>query len=83
MVCPCTLYSACVVCPGTGELVGQHPPPISMAGSENGDCQPENKHEQGWSGGRKFAEDQLNKQNRGHGKGTEEVAHHTSSMAGV
>ena len=25
MVCPCTLWSACVVCQGTGELVGQHP----------------------------------------------------------
>ena len=24
MVCPCTLYSACEVCPGTSELVGQH-----------------------------------------------------------
>ena len=23
MVCPCTLHGACVVCPGTGELVGQ------------------------------------------------------------
>ena len=30
MVCLCTLWSACVVCPGTGELVGQHPPPISI-----------------------------------------------------
>ena len=33
MVCPCTLSSACVVCPGAGELVGQHPPPISMSAS--------------------------------------------------
>ena len=24
MVCPCTLDSVCVVCPGTSELVGQH-----------------------------------------------------------
>ena len=24
MVCPCTLYGVCVVCPGTIELVGQH-----------------------------------------------------------
>ena len=24
MVCPCTLYGVCVVCPGTSELVGQH-----------------------------------------------------------
>ena len=24
MVCPCTLYSDFVVCPGTSELVGQH-----------------------------------------------------------
>ena len=23
MVCPCTLYGVCVVCPGTSELVGQ------------------------------------------------------------
>ena len=23
MVCPCTLYGACVVCPGTSELVSQ------------------------------------------------------------
>ena len=23
MVCPCALYSVCVVCPGTSELVGQ------------------------------------------------------------
>ena len=32
IVCPCTLWSACVVCPGTGELVGQqyvaHPPKV-------------------------------------------------------
>ena len=40
MVYPCALYSACVVCPGTSELVGQHPPPISILASENGDCQP-------------------------------------------
>ena len=52
MVCLCTLYSACVVCPGTSELVGQHPPPISISVSENGDCQPENK--QGWSGREKI-----------------------------
>ena len=25
MVCPCTLYGACVVCPDTGDLVGQQP----------------------------------------------------------
>ena len=24
MVCPCTSYGVCVVCPGTSELVGQH-----------------------------------------------------------
>ena len=24
MVCPCTLYGVCVVCPGTSELVSQH-----------------------------------------------------------
>ena len=40
MGCPCTLYGVCVVCPGTSELVGQHPPPISISGAENGDCQP-------------------------------------------
>ena len=40
MVCPCTLYGVCVMCPGTSELVGQHPPPISISASENGDCQP-------------------------------------------
>ena len=45
MVCPCTLNGVCVVCPGTSELVGQHPPPISISASENGDCQPENKQE--------------------------------------
>ena len=39
-VCPCTLDGVCVVCPGTSELVGQHPPPISISASENGDCQP-------------------------------------------
>ena len=36
-----------------------------------------------WPGGRKFSKNQLNKRNRGHGKRFEEVAHHTSSMAGV
>ena len=46
VVCPYTLYSACVLCPGTCELVGQHPPPISMSASENGGCQPGNKQEQ-------------------------------------
>ena len=40
MVCPCTSYGVCVVCPGTSELVGQHPPPISISASEKGDCQP-------------------------------------------
>ena len=40
MVCPCTLDGVCVVCPDTSELVGQHPPPISISASENGDCQP-------------------------------------------
>ena len=40
MVCPCTLYGVFVVCPGTSELVGQHPPSISISASENGDCQP-------------------------------------------
>ena len=37
MVCPCTLYGVCVVCPGTSALVGQHPPPISISASENWD----------------------------------------------
>ena len=40
MVCPCTSDGVWVVCPGTSELVGQHPPPISISASENGDCQP-------------------------------------------
>ena len=36
-----TIWSVhvCEVCPGTSELVGQHPPPISISASENGDCQ--------------------------------------------
>ena len=71
------------MCPGTGELVGQHPPPISMLEAANGDCQPYNKQEQGWSGREKISENQLNKQNRGHQKCVEEVAHYTASMAGV
>ena len=54
MVCPCTLDGVCVVCPDTSELVGQHPPPISISASENGDCQLENKQEQGWSAGENF-----------------------------
>ena len=44
---------------------------------------PENKQEQGWSGLEKISKNQLNKQNRGHGNSVEEVAHHTTSMAGV
>ena len=83
MVCPCSLCSVCVVCPGTGELVGQHPPPISISASENGDCQPYNKQEQGWSGREKFSENQLNKQNRGHSERIEEVAHNSASVAVV
>ena len=31
MVSPYSLYSACVVCPGTGELVVQHVVPLTAA----------------------------------------------------
>ena len=74
MVCLYTLYRVCVVCPGTSELVGQHPPSISISASENGNCQPESKQEQ---------ENQLNKQHTVQGKKVETVAHHTTSMTGV
>ena len=38
MVCPCTLYGVCVECPGTSELVGQHPAPGLPQMVQQEDC---------------------------------------------
>ena len=39
------------MCPGTSELVGQHPPPISRLASENGDCQRRTNRNRDGAGG--------------------------------
>ena len=71
------------MCPGTSELVGQQPPPISMSDQRMEIVNRRTNRNRDGAGGRKVSQNQLNKQNWGHGKRVEKVAHLTTSMARV
>ena len=61
MVCPCTLDGVCVVCPGTSELVCQHPPQYPYRAQRMEIVNRRTSRNRDGAGGRKFSDKQLNK----------------------